>query len=74
MNNNTDPITIRMINGISEVVLNGERFYRVMTGPTKDGNYVTSLFTNAIGNELSTKKDIKSFIFEEPYYNFKEVV
>jgi hypothetical protein len=60
---------IRMIDGIDEMVLNGERYYRVMSAPLADKSAIETLFCNT-SNYKENGKKVRCWKIREPYYEF----
>jgi len=60
----------RIIDGIDEIVLNGERYYRIMSAHLPDESAVETLFCNKKNFEDNTIKEIKCCKIREPYYEF----
>lgn len=77
MNENLIPIggktkQVRMLDGVEELVFNGERFYRIDTHPDQDKIFLESLFCNVQPGHDSGVSRLKAFRIKEPYYDVCE--
>jgi hypothetical protein len=57
---------------VTEVVVKGERFYKIVTLPLDDKSAVHSLFTTVEPGNFGNTENIKTWKIEEPYYDFEE--